>query len=168
MSKNQINDFVISRTFNTDPDTMFRMWSEPELMRQWWGPKEVEVKQSEMNFRPGGSYHYCLQAPDGQDIWGKFTYKEIARPELMVWINSFSDAKGGITRHPMSEHWPLELLTTVTFGSEKGQTRVTISWQPHNASETEIKAFNAAHDSMTQGWGGSLDKLTRYINTLLH
>ncbi len=48
-------------------------------------------------------------------LWGKFVYREIVEPEKIILVNSFSDKDGGLTRHPMSPSWPLQLLSTTTF-----------------------------------------------------
>ncbi len=97
-------------------------------------------------------------------MWGKFVYREIVPPERMVFINSFSDEKGGLTRHPLSPTWPLEMLTTFTFDDlGDSKTRFTIRWSPYKASAEEQKTFDAGHDSMTQGWGGTLQQLEAYL-----
>jgi uncharacterized protein YndB with AHSA1/START domain len=58
----------------------------------------------------------------------------------------------------------LELLSTFTFEDEPGgKTKVTIRWSPYNASEDEQKTFDASHDSMRQGWGGTMDQLAEYL-----
>ena len=104
------------------------------------------------------------KSSDGAAIWGKFVFREIVPPQRMVFINSFSDEAGGITRHPMSATWPLEMLSVFTFEEEPGgKTKVTIRWSPHNASEEERKTFDAGHDSMRQGWGGTMDQLAAYL-----
>jgi len=79
-----------------------------------------------MDPRPGGSYHYSMQAPDGKAMWGKFVYREVVPPEKLVFINSFSNDKGGLTRHPMAPTWPLEMLSVFTFEDLGGKTRFTI------------------------------------------
>jgi uncharacterized protein YndB with AHSA1/START domain len=97
-------------------------------------------------------------------MWGKYVYREIEAPRRLVWVNSFSDPAGGVTRHPLSSAWPLEMLTTVTFDEPlAGQTGVTISWSPINASEAELRTFDAAHDGMRQGWSGTLGRLAKYL-----
>jgi uncharacterized protein YndB with AHSA1/START domain len=116
-----------------------------------------------MDFRPGGTYHYGLRAPDGGTMWGRFVYREIEEPSRIVFINSFSDEKGGVTRHPMSPAWPLELLSTFTLTEEAGGTTLTIRWQPLNPSEEERAAFVSAMDGMTAGWTGTLDQLASYL-----
>jgi uncharacterized protein YndB with AHSA1/START domain len=137
---------------------------EQERMRHWWGPKGFKVIASKMDLRPGGTYHYGLQAPNGSAMWGKFVFREVTPPERMVLISSFSDEAGGITRHPMAPTWPLEMLSTFTFEDEPGgKTKVTIRWAPHNASEEERKTFDAGQDSMRQGWGGTMEQLANYL-----
>jgi uncharacterized protein YndB with AHSA1/START domain len=76
---------------------------------------------------------------------------------------SFSDEEGGVTRHPMHESWPLEILSTVTFAEHGGKTTLTIRWSPHSATETERNAFEAGRESMQQGWTGTLDQLSEYL-----
>ncbi len=136
-------------------------------MKHWWGPKGFKVIASEMDLRPGGMYHYGLQAPDGSAMWGRFIYQEIAAPELIVLISSFSDANGGITRHPMSPSWPLEMLSRFSFEeTADGKTRLTISWTPINESDEELATFEKARPSMTQGWSGTFEQLEAYLATV--
>jgi uncharacterized protein YndB with AHSA1/START domain len=159
-------DFVISRVFDAPRDLVWKAFSEPERMKEWWGPKGFTVIRSNMDLRPGGIYHYGMTSPTGEPMWGKFRYREIVPPQRMVLINSFSDEAGGIARHPMAPTWPLEMLSTFTFDEEPGgKTRVTIRWQAHNASEEEQKTFDAGHDSMRGGWGGTMDRLAAYLAT---
>jgi len=156
-------DFVISRVFDAPRDLVWKAFTEPECMKQWWGPKGFTVIASKMDLRPGGTYHYGMKAPNGSAMWGKFVFREIVAPERMVFINSFSDEAGGVTRHPGSALWPLEMLSTFTFEEQGGKTKVTIRWAPHNATDEERKTFDAGHDSMRQGWGGTMDQLAAYL-----
>src|SRR4029079_771124 len=125
--------------------------------------KGFTMPVAKLDFRPGGTFHYCMQSADGHQMWGKFTYREIVAPERIVLVNSFSDEAGGITRHPMSATWPLEMLSTFTLAEENGRTTATVHWVPLNATEEEIKTFNAAHDGMKQGWAGTFDQLDAYL-----
>src|SRR6185437_6048719 len=160
-------DFVLSRTFDAPRDVVWKVFTDPEHMKNWWGPKGFTVIQQKMDFRPGGIYHYGMKAPNGAPMWGKFVYREIVPPEKLVLINSFSDEAGGITRHPMSPTWPLEMLSVFTFEDVPGgKTRFTVRWSAHEASEEERKTFDTSHDSMRQGWGGTMDQLAAYLATL--
>jgi uncharacterized protein YndB with AHSA1/START domain len=164
-SATQGNDFVLTRVFDAPRNLVWKAFTEPERMKQWWGPKGFKVIASKMDLRPGGTYHYGMQAPDGKAMWGKFVYREIAPPEKLVFINSFSDENGSITRHPMSPTWPLEMISVFTFEDLGGKTRFTIRWSAHNATDEERKTFDSSHDSMTQGWSGTMEQLAAYLAT---
>jgi uncharacterized protein YndB with AHSA1/START domain len=136
------------------------MWTEPDYMASWWGPKEVSVGYSKMDFRRGGSHHYAMVNPDGSKMWGKMKYIDIVKNKRLIFINMFSDEQGGVGSHPMAPDWPQEILSTISFEEEKpNQTKVTIEWRPINATAKAIECFNQGHESMTGGWTGSLDRL---------
>ncbi len=157
-------DFVISRVFDAPRELVWSAFTDPERMKHWWGPKGFTVIASKMDLRPGGSYHYGMKAPDGTPMWGKFVYREIAPPERMVLVNSFSDEAGGITRHPLSPTWPLQLLSTFIFEEQPGgKTQFTLRWAAYDATAEEQKTFDASHDSMRQGWGGTMEQLAAYL-----
>ncbi len=157
-------DFVLSRVLDAPRDLVWKCFTDAERMKQWWGPKGFTVIASKMDLRVGGTYHYGMKAPNGAPMWGKFTYREIVPPERMVFINSFSDEKGGVTRHPGSPTWPLEMLSTFTFEElPDGKTKFTVRWAMHNASAEEQKTFDSSHDGMTQGWSGTMDQLDAYL-----
>jgi uncharacterized protein YndB with AHSA1/START domain len=157
--------FTITRVVDAPRDKVWRAWTEVEHLRQWWGPKGFAVTHCKVDLRPGGIMHYCLRMPDGGEMWGKFVYREIAKPERLVWINSFSDKDGGTTVHPMSPDWPREMLTKVTFEAQGGKTKVTVQWVPVDAStDIERKAFDEGRDSMKQGWSGTFEQLESYLS----
>ncbi|MFL5006133.1 MAG: SRPBCC domain-containing protein, partial [Microvirga sp.] len=89
-------EFVITRAFDAPRELAWKAFTDPERMRQWWGPKGFSVIASKMDLRPGGTYHYGMRAPDGTPMWGRFVYREIAAPERIVLVNSFSDEAGGV------------------------------------------------------------------------
>src|SRR5262245_57317775 len=159
-------DFVISRVFDAPRELVWKCLTEPARMKEWWGPKGSTGLAANMDLRPGGSYHYGMAGPDGTEMWGKMVYREIDPPSRLVFINSFSDPAGGVSRHPMAPTCPLEMLSIFTFEEMPGgKTKFTVRWSPHNASAEEQQTFDAGHASMTQGWGGTLDKLTQYLTT---
>jgi uncharacterized protein YndB with AHSA1/START domain len=158
-----IREFVISRRFDVPRQKVWKAFAEFEQMKQWFSPKGSTVKSAKMDFRPGGTYHYCLVSPDGTEMWGKAVYREIKAPDRLVWVNSFSDERGGLTRHPMAPTWPQEMLTTVTLADEADRTTVTVVWLPLNPSAEERATFDTSHASMKQGWTGTFDKLEQYL-----
>ena len=160
--------FVISRVFDAPRDRVWKAWTEVEQLKRWWGPAGFKVHTCKLDLRPGGSMHYGMTAPDGSDMWGKFAFREILKPQRLVFINSFSDPKGGVTRHPGHLTWPLEMLSTITFeevgDKGGGKTKVTVQWIPaDSSSEAERKTFDDGRDGMKQGWGGTMDQLAAYL-----
>lgn len=155
------SEFVIARTFDAPREKVWKAFAEG--FKNWFTPKGFTVKQADMDFREGGSYHYCFVTPNGQEMWGKAVYREIAGPERLVWINSFSDESGAVARHPWQRTWPLELLTTVTLADKGGKTEVAISWVPIDPSDKERRTFDENHASMQGGWTGTLDQLEAYL-----
>jgi uncharacterized protein YndB with AHSA1/START domain len=156
-------EFTISRTVDAPRELVWKAFTEPERLKHWWGPKGFTVRSCTVDLKPGGVFHYCLVAPNGQELWGRFVYREIAAPERLHFVVSFSDEHGGVTRNPWDENWPLQTLSTITFAEEDGKTAVTVNWVPHDATEKEKATFAAGHDSMRQGWGGTLDQLGEYL-----
>ena len=141
-------------------------WTEAEHLARWWGPKGFPISVVKLDLRSGGVFLYSMRFPEGHEMWGKFVYREIAEPGRLVFINSFSDAEGGVTRHPLSPTWPLEVLSTVTFAEHDGKTTVTLKGIPVNATELEIKTFEDGYPSMQQGFSRTLDKLAAYLERL--
>jgi uncharacterized protein YndB with AHSA1/START domain len=163
LAESPVKPFVISRTFDAPREKVWKAWTEREQLVQWFGPKGFKMTTAKLDLHPGGTFHYCLQTPDGKEMWGKFVYREIKAPERIVLVNSFSDAKGGLTRHPMAATWPLEMLSTTTLTEEGGKTKLTIEWSPLYPTDDERTMFDGAHDGMKQGWTGTFDQLDEYL-----
>ncbi len=159
----QSEPFIISREFDAPRDLVWRAWTEREHFARWFGPKGFKVELRKFDLRPGGMTHYSMITPTGGEMWGRAIYREIASPEKIVWVNSFSDPAGGITVHPMSPNWPKEMLTTVTFEERGAKTLVTVHWLPIDATTIERNTFSPARTSMAGGWGGTFDRLTDYL-----
>lgn len=155
--------FVISRTFNAPLARVWKAWTDPEQMAQWWGPKGFKADVKRLELKPGGLFHYRMESPQGQEMWGRMVFREIVPNERLVFINSFSDPDGGLTRHPLAPEWPLQMHTTITFTEENGKTTVTVTWLPYEASESEYETFDKGRDSMQGGWTGTFEKLESHL-----
>lgn len=156
-------EFAITRVFEAPCELVFKAWTEAERLAQWWGPKGMATSVQRLDLRPGGVLHYRIVLPDGQAVWGKFVFREITPPRRLVFVVSFSDEQEGVTRHPMSQNWPLEVLNTLTLTEEDGKTTLTLRGVPVNATEVERQTFEGGFDSMRQGFGGTMDQLYDYL-----
>ncbi len=158
------NLFEIERSFPVSQERLFRACTDVKEMMQWFAPPGMTTIKAEQDLRPGGIYHYGLVSGQGNEMWGKVTYKEITPHSRLVYLQSFSDSQGGLTRHPMAPNWPQEMITVMEFIVEGAkQTRLKISWIYAGADTTEGETFRAAHEGMSGGWSGTLDSLQTYL-----
>lgn len=159
----QGQELIITRTFDAPRELVFKAFAEAERLAQWWGPKGCTIQVSKLDFRPGGVFHYRMSMPDGFEMWGRFTYREIVPPAKIVWVNAFSDSAGNLTRAPFGDTIPLEILNTVTLEEQDGKTLLTLRGGPIDATPEEVATFEGMFDSMQQGWGGTWDQLEEHL-----
>lgn len=114
-------ELTIERTFNAPRELVFKAWTEPELLKKWFGPKTFPLTICNVDLRPGGVWHYCMTGPNGEQAWGKAIYDEVVAPERLVYTDGFSDAEGNINQDmPVSR-------ATVTFTAQGNTTKVVSS-----------------------------------------
>jgi len=155
--------FVLERSFAAPRALVWQCWTEARHLARWWGPKGCSVEVKRLDLRPGGVFHYSMRYGAAPPMWGRFVFREIAAPERLVYVSSFSDPEGGLTRVPFDESWPPEILSTVSFAEEGSHTRVTVNWVAMHPTAAEAATFDASRDSMIQGWGGSFDVLDAHL-----
>lgn len=155
--------FEIDRRFAAPAERVFKAWTDPEDLKRWFPPAGMTLSQTKMDLRPGGGFHYALRAPNGFEMWGMWEFEEIEAPAKLVLLQYFSDAKGGVTRHPLSATWPLRTRSTTRFLADGAETVLSIVWVPHEAEPAEFATFDAAAPVVRQAWGGAFDQLARFL-----
>lgn len=146
---------------------VYQVHTDPAHLAKWMGPDGFKAIHTAMDLRAGGTHHYGLEAPNGTQMWGRQVFRDVVPNEKLVYLQSFSDKDGGVSRHPMAATWPLEMLATTTFeDAGTGTTKVTISWLPYHSDEAGHAAFDAARPGMEQGFGGTFAKLESYLASL--
>jgi uncharacterized protein YndB with AHSA1/START domain len=156
-TKNQ-EELFITRIIDAPRERVWKAWTEPELMKRWWGPKAFTSPYCKIDLRVGGKFLYCMRSPEGKDYWGTGVYREIVQLERIVYTDSFADEKGNVvpaTQYGMSADTPLEMLVTVTFEEHEGKTKLTLR-------HVGIPA-GADRDGANVGWSQSLDKLVEAL-----
>lgn len=157
-----VTSFTLSRTFDAPRARVWEAFTTLEHLEKWWGPKGFSIGSARLDLRPGGMFVYAMEA-GGQAMWGRFVYREIEAPGRVVFVNSFSDAEGGLTRAPFADAWPMEILNTWTFTESEGKTTLDIQGVPLNANAVETAVFLAGFPSMQMGFGGTLDQLAAHL-----
>ena len=165
-SKKEI--FVINRSFDAPQALLFEVWTQPDHLSHWMGPKGSRMTILCRDFKPGGESFYSMSMGEGGPVmYGKLKYLEITPPEKLVYLQQFSDERGNVARHPMAPTWPETMRTTVFLTPEgDDRTRVTILWEPVEAGAAEIDTFVKGRAGMMGGWTGSFDALEEYLASL--
>lgn len=108
---------VLERTFDAPRDLVFEMFKKAEHLKHWWGPNGWELSVCKIDFRPGGTWHFCMKCIDqnqetfyGMESWGKAIYKEIIEPETIIYTDYFSDIEGNINEEMPSTEITLEFI----------------------------------------------------------
>jgi uncharacterized protein YndB with AHSA1/START domain len=107
-------EFVMTRTFNAPRKLVFKAYTDPEAVPQWWGPRDLVTVVDKMDVRIGGTWRYIQRASNGNEYAFNGTYKEIIPPSKVVSTFEFEGMPGHI------------VTDTVTFEEHKGQTTITV------------------------------------------
>lgn len=143
-------ELVLTRVFDAPRDLVFRAWTDPKWVAQWWGPKGFTNPVCELDARSGGSIRIDMRGPDGVVYPMRGSFNEIAGPERIVFTSGALDEKGA----------PLfEVLTTATFSERGGKTSLTL-----HACVVKATAQAAPHlAGMSEGWTQSLSRLESFV-----
>lgn len=153
---------VITRIFNAPRELVWKAWTEPRYVMQWWGPKGFTAPVCKIDFRVGGKFLCCMRSPDGQEFWNAGEYHEIVPYERIVSSMYFSDSEGNKIEAAQLgiDHEAIEGAHDVTLFEDlgKGQTKLTfIGNEP----------MESAKDSgQLEGWNQILDKIAEVVAEL--
>jgi len=111
-------EMILTRVFAAPRELVWKLWTEPEHIRKWWGPKGFTLPGCEMDFRTGGAYSYVMRGPDGEDNPFHGVYREIVRNERIVFTAILDNLPGH------------ELVTTVTWKLTGSRPRSSFSPVP--------------------------------------
>ncbi|MGE5041718.1 MAG: SRPBCC family protein [Candidatus Levyibacteriota bacterium] len=161
---------VIEREFDAPVEKLWQAWTDPEMIKQWWGPEHFYAPSIKNDLRVGGMYIFAMHGPkDSQfdkDMYSAGIYKEIvppsgSNPGKLVVTDYFSDEEGNMVSPQEAgledPNFPKELTVTVLF--EKvgvGKSKLSIVY-PKPETEEQVQAM--LKSGMKDGWNSSLDKL---------
>src|SRR5579875_2756434 len=97
MTQNTVNEverMVVTRVLDAPRDLVWKAWTDPKYVKQWWGPKGFTAPFCQIDFRVGGKFLYCMKAPDGQEFWNGGEYYEIVPQQKIVFLLYPADSKG--------------------------------------------------------------------------
>src|SRR5260370_34042770 len=149
---NEEQVLVLTRVFDAPRELVFKAWTDPKRVAQWWGRAGFTHPVCELDVRPGGAILIHMRGPDGTVYPMTGVYQEVVEPERIVFTSAALDAAG----NPM-----FELLTTVTFAEQGGKTKQILRARgiKRTAQATPYLA------GMEAGWTQRLERLAAYVAT---
>jgi uncharacterized protein YndB with AHSA1/START domain len=155
-----MTDIVITRIINAPVAMVWKMWTDPEAVTQWWGPADYTSPSARIDLREGGKYLFCMRAPQyqgGQDSYTAGEYLEIVPMEKLVFTQSLADADGkNLSKDQLPPDFPESILTAIAFKEVSGMTELIITEQGWTPSQMSVFAYAGMHQS--------LDKMTTVLN----
>ena len=157
------NELKIVRIFEAPVDRVWAAWSDPELIKQWWGPKDFSAPHAEVDFQVGGKYLFAMHGPAGTefdiDMWSGGMYTEIIPMKRIAYLDHFADKDGNAVSPAQfgMRELPDEMAVTVEFEPvDGGKTQVTLTHAGAPAGSGSAK-------NMEMGWNQSLDKMAESL-----
>ncbi len=147
-------ELVLERVFDAPRDKVFRAWTEPKILKQWFAPKPWTTPGAALDVRPGGSALIVMRDPDGNDHPSEGVYLEVVENEKLVFTDAFTAAWAPAEKPFMT--------AIVTFEEAAGQTRYTARVRHFTVADRE------AHEKMGfhAGWGQCADQLAELLKTI--
>lgn len=134
----------LSKTYRAPADRLFRAWTDPEIIKQWWPPEGFSEPSAEVDLTIGGAFRIGMKPPQGDVFYATGTYQEIDSPKKLVftWRWEAEDLSG------MD---PGETLVTVEFHAKGDETQVILTHSNVASHEERGK--------LEQGWKGCLERI---------
>ena len=162
MAKDPVNEIarmVITRVFDAPRELVWKAWTDPKYVMQWWGPKDFTAPFCEMDFRVGGKFLFCMRAPDGQEFWNGGEYQEIVAHEKIVFSMYFSDSKGNKVEpaHYGIEHEAIDDVYDVILFEDLGNGQTKLTFIGNETME------NATKSGQVEGMNQILNKFAAVV-----
>ena len=140
-------ELVLTRLIDAPREKVFRCWTDPELLKQWFAPLPYTTPHAELDVRPGGSNLIVMKSPEGQEMPNRGVYLEVVPGKRLVFTNAYTSAW-----EPSDKPFMTVILT---FEDEGGKTRYTARVKHWSVADRETHEKMGFH----QGWGQCADQL---------
>jgi uncharacterized protein YndB with AHSA1/START domain len=142
-------ELQITRFFDAPRDLVFKMWTDPAHIVQWWGPIGFKTESLEMDVRPGGIWKLVMHGPDGKDYQNKIVYSEVVKPKRLIYNHLGQDGTEAV-----------KFQVTVTFEEIGEKTHLTMRMTFPSATERDLVIKRYAAD---KGAVQTIERLAAHI-----
>ena len=151
---NSDRELVLSRLIDAPREKLYRAWTDPALLKQWFAPRPWTTPVVELDVRPGGTNRFVMRGPDGNEFPNQGVYLEVVENQRLVFTDAYTRAW-----EPSQKPF---MTVIITFDDEAGQTRYTARVQHWTVADRE------AHEKMGfhTGWSQCADQLAALVATL--
>lgn len=159
MSNTKDNEILITEVFNASRERVFKAWTDPEKLVQWYAPDGCTISFKKIDICKGGKFHSCISNPQFGDCWCIGEYLEVIPYEKIVFTMINADENGkpiDPASIGMDPNWPGKTIVTITLTEKNGITTLQLK---QNASESLAKK-TGAHPS----WLQMLSKMQAILN----
>jgi uncharacterized protein YndB with AHSA1/START domain len=143
-------EIVITRVFDAPRELLWKAWTDPQQVVQWWGPRGFTTTIHEMDVRPGGVWRQTMHGPDGTDYPNKSVFIEVVKPERIVY--SMSGGRKGDPAHQFEATW--------TFEEQGNKTKLTLRMVFASAM---VREHVAKTYGVVEGGNQTLDRLGEFV-----
>lgn len=149
-------DLTISRLLRVPRALVWRAWTDPAHLKQWWCPKPWTTDVLQFDLVPGGGFHTLMHGPGGETSDNPGSFLEIVPPSRLVWTTALV-----VNWRPAAEPW-MPITAFITLDDEAGGTRYVATVLHKD------KAARDSHESMGffDGWGTCISQLEQYAGSL--
>ncbi len=147
-------ELVLARMINAPPEKVFKAWTDPELLKQWFAPLPYTTPRAELDVRPGGSNLVVMRDAAGNDFPNRGVYLDVVENQRLVFTDAYTKAW-----EPSAKPF---ITVILTFEDEGGKTKYTARVLHWTAADRET------HEKMGfyQGWGQCTDQLEALVAKL--
>jgi len=150
----ELKELVVRRRIKAPREKVYRAWTEPELLKQWFAPLPYTTPVAELDVRPGGANRIVMQGPDGQQIPCEGVYLEVIKNHRLVYTDAYTSAW-----EPASKPFMTGILTLEDAGGETDYTARVLHWNVADREQHEAMGFH-------EGWGKCTDQLAELVARL--
>lgn len=147
-------ELVLTRIIDAPPEKLFRAWTEPALMVQWFTPPPWTTVHAETDLRPGGSSLVVMRGPEGQEFPNRGVYLEVVKNEKLVVTDAYTAAW-----EPSDKPFMTLILSFEALGDKTRYTARVRHWTVADREAHEQMGFH-------EGWGKATDQLAELVATL--
>lgn len=142
-------EFTVSRWFDAPPELVWKAFTDPELVPQWWGPAQYKTEIEEMDVRPGGRWRYLHESPQASYAF-RGVYHEVIEPKTMLSTFEFEPVPGHVS------------MVRATFEPVDDGTRLV----QHQVFETLEDRDGMVGAGMQEGNNEGMDRLAELLERM--